>query len=82
MSEGPILKFASTDNGNCRVYFKNGKGLRCFQEDRPGEFTYYVCAKDGEPDCEGTTRFPIDRLPDDDSATAVAFRKWWEARSA
>lgn len=77
----PILKFVRTDNGNCRVYYRNERRVRCFQEDRPGEFTYYVCSKDGEPDSEGKTIFPIDRLPGDDSATATAFRKWWEARS-
>jgi hypothetical protein len=80
---GPTLKFVRTDNGNCRVYYRRkGHGLRCFQEDRPGEFIYYTCSKDGEPECEGKTQLPLDRLPDDDSSTATAFRKWWETRSS
>lgn len=78
---GPMLKFARTDNGNCRVYYRSLRDVRCFQEDRPGEFTYYVCSKDGEPEYEAETRCQLDRLPDDDSSTATAFRKWWEARS-
>jgi hypothetical protein len=75
---GPILKFSHTDNGNCRVYYKLGRSVRCFQEDRPGEFTYYTCSKDGEPDSEAKAP-AIDVLPTDDSATAVAFRKWYDA---
>jgi hypothetical protein len=75
------LKFKHTDNGNCRVYYRYGRALRCFQEDRPGEFTYYICSKDGEPECEAVTLFEPDRLPDEDSATAKAFRKWWRQRA-
>lgn len=74
-----ILKFSRIDNDNCRIYYRDSRSVRCFQEDRPGEFTYYICSKDGEPECEAKP-LPIDRLPDDDSATATAFRKWWEAR--
>jgi hypothetical protein len=81
VAEPPILKFVRTDNGNCRVYYRIGHGVRCFQEDRPGEFTYYVCSKDGEPEIDGKTRLPVDRLPPDDSSTATAFRKWWESRA-
>lgn len=78
---GPILNFVRTDNDNCRVYYRTIRDKRCFQEDRPGEFTYYLCSKDGEPECEAETLFQLDRLPGDDSATTTAFRKWWEARS-
>jgi hypothetical protein len=76
MPENPILKYRSTDDGNCRVYYAIGHGVRCFQEDTPGLFTYYVCSRDGEPEAKGTTRLPLDRVPDDDSSTAVAFRQW------
>ena len=75
----PVLKFSHTDNGNCRVYYRVGRNVRCFQEDRPGEFIYYACSKDGEPEFECKTRMPLNRMPDDDSATARAFRKWRES---
>jgi hypothetical protein len=39
-----------------------------------GEFTCYLCSKDGEPDSDGMNRIAIDVLPFDDSAAAVAFR--------
>jgi hypothetical protein len=76
-----MLKFSHTDNGNCRVYYRNGSRVRCFQEDRPGEFVFYVCSKDGEPDFEGVQGMPLDRLPSDDSITARNFRAWRERKA-
>lgn len=80
INEGQTYKFVETDNGNCRVYYRNGTKLRCFQEDRRNEFTFYVCSTDGEPECEAKLAMGLDRLPDDDSSTAQAFRAWWQAR--
>ena len=43
------LKFHSEDNGNCRVYFKRGRALYCYQEEMRGKFVAYRCSNDGEP---------------------------------
>lgn len=76
------LKFWRTDNGNCRVYYREGRKLRCFQEDRPGQFTLNTCSRDGEPDSEiKPAELQIDGLPTDDSSTARAFCIWWEANA-
>ncbi len=76
------LKFIETDNGNCRVYYRDGRKLRCFQEDTRDRFTLYICSADGEPECEAKpAELQIDGLPDDDTATAVSFRRWWEAKA-
>lgn len=40
------------DNGNCRVYYRRGKSLYCYQLDRPGVFQFFVCSRDGEPSHE------------------------------
>lgn len=52
MSEAPIYRFDGEDNGFCRVYYKRERRLFCWQEDRPGVFTFYVCSRDGEPSHE------------------------------
>lgn len=70
------LTFIETDNGNCRVYYRNGRHIRCFQEDEPGKFNYYICSRDGEPEYTGKIPFPLNRLPADDSATSRSFRDW------
>lgn len=73
------LTFAETDNGNCRVYYKEGRKLRCFQEDQRDKFTLYICSSDGEPEYEALPKsFQIDRLPGDDCSTSKAFRSWFE----
>jgi hypothetical protein len=72
-----------TDNGNCRVYYRAGRKLRCFQEDRPGEFVFYICSSDGEPECEAkpAPANEFDRLPEPECSTSRNFRSWWNARS-
>jgi len=72
------LTLVETDNGNCRVYYREGRKLRCFQEDTRDKFTLYVCSQDGEPEYEAKpTQLSVDNLPDDDSSTARAFRTWF-----
>lgn len=72
-----MLKFVRIDNDNCRVYYKSGSGLvYCFQEDRPGVFTLYLCSRDGEPSHEMKLPDDVEGLPADDSSTAVSFRLW------
>lgn len=45
-----LYKYHSTDNGNCRVYYKRGKGLYCAQPDGSGLcYEMLSCTKDGEP---------------------------------
>jgi hypothetical protein len=48
------LKYVDADNGNCRVYYRNGRRLYCWQMDslRPVTWRFYVCSKDGEPSHE------------------------------
>lgn len=76
-----MYSFVETDNGNCRVYYRDAKrNLRCFQEDRRDQFTFYICSRDGEPEYEGKPAFLLDRMPDDDSSTARAFRAWHSAQ--
>lgn len=84
MNEGkPAYKFHETDNGNCRVYYRGPQALRCFQEDTRGIFTFYVCSRDGEPSFPASEeKIELDRVPNDDSPTAVAFRAWWQARQS
>jgi len=74
-------KLAETDNGNCRVYYRAGRKLRCFQEDRPGQFVFYVCSSDGEPEYE--VKSPplneFDRAPNPECSTSRNFLEWWES---
>jgi hypothetical protein len=46
------LRFLNEDGGNCRVYFKRGTALYCWQDEGYGDsvrFEFYRCSKDGEP---------------------------------
>lgn len=47
------LKYDSPDNGNCRVYYRNGRRLFCFQiaDYRAKTFELLTCSRDGEPEC-------------------------------
>lgn len=50
-----ILKHYFSDNGFCRVYYRNAnnhQNLYAFQMDTPGNFSLYVCSRDGEPSYE------------------------------
>lgn len=72
------LTLIEADNGNCRVYYREGRLLRCFQEDQRGKFTLYVCSQDGEPECEyRPAQLSVNALPEDDSTTAKSFRTWF-----
>ncbi len=73
------LTLVETDNGNCRVYYREGKKLRCFQEDQRDKFVLYICSSDGEPAYEAKPlSLRVSNLPDDDSPTAKSFRTWFE----
>ena len=72
------LTYQETDNGNCRVYYKEGRKLRCFQEDRRDKFTLYICSSDGEPEYEAKpASLQIDSLPIDDCSVAKSFIAWF-----
>jgi hypothetical protein len=45
------VQFHSEDNGNCRVYYRDGRNLYCWQLDdgRRNTFKFYRCSRDGEP---------------------------------
>lgn len=78
-----MLKLTETDNGNCRVYYKDGRKLYCFQEDKAGEFSFYTCSRDGEPESpvkgNGLESMPhVDYLPTDYDSTSRAFRQWFK----
>lgn len=73
------IKFHRTDNGNCRVYYRDeARRLVCFQESFRGRFELLACSSDGEPSHpiahEAVT---LDKLPADDCATSRAFIAWW-----
>lgn len=62
------LDLCSTDTGNCRIYYKSGRRLFCFQEERVlGKpdltFKFYVCSYDGEPSHEAMTDKFVFPLP-------------------
>lgn len=48
------FKYHSTDNGNCRAYFKNtdktDKQLYCLQSGIGDNYDLFVCTKSGEPE--------------------------------
>jgi hypothetical protein len=46
------MKFDSEDNGNCRVYYQQGRKLFCWQDDGSWgkhAWKFYACSSDGEP---------------------------------
>lgn len=50
-----MLKFFEEDGGFCRVYYKNGVKLYCWQDDGSWgrhDWKFYVCSRDGEPSHE------------------------------
>lgn len=59
------MKFEREDNGNCRVYYRGqSRTLYCYQEDRPAQFTFYRCSRDGEPSYE-VEAIPVPPPPGD-----------------
>lgn len=48
-----LLKFDYVDDGAARIYYKGPKGVRyCFQQETSiQDVVFYICSKDGEPDC-------------------------------
>jgi hypothetical protein len=53
------LKYHSSDNGNCRVYYTHKSRLYCFQIEnyRAKTFSLLTCTRDGEPECPVNMRF-------------------------
>jgi hypothetical protein len=43
------MKLSHVEPGYCRVYFKQNRTLYCFQEGTHGQFSLYICSRDGEP---------------------------------
>ncbi|QHF00711.1 hypothetical protein LCG56_28555 (plasmid) [Pseudomonas cannabina pv. alisalensis] len=81
-----LLTLHHTDNGNCRIYFKdNAKRLVCFQPAHlKGQFSLLACSRDGEPSHNiEFSGYIIDRMPGaSDGATAVQFRTWYLASAS
>jgi hypothetical protein len=53
------VKFDSEDNGNCRVYYRDGRSLYCYQDDGSWgrhDWKFYSCTYDGEPSYEVAPR--------------------------
>lgn len=62
------MKYLREDNDNCRVYYRGPSGaLYCYQEDRPQQFTLYVCSQDGEPSHPVTAKSPFPPPPGETS---------------
>jgi len=56
------LRYLSSDNGNCRVYYKSKAGrLYCWQLRSivQGDFELLTCSRDGEPDCPVREDWPV-----------------------
>lgn len=76
MKKRLVLK--STDNGFCRVYFRHGKALYCFQWVGSNESFYLLkCTRDGEP-CypEPVSTVSVDKLPTPSCTTSRQFVAW------
>lgn len=61
-----MIKFDSEDNGNCRVYYKDGRQLYCWQNDGAAGWIFYACSQDGEPSHAVVPR--LTPLPTDETA--------------
>ncbi|HFL7937938.1 hypothetical protein IYR97_26205 (plasmid) [Pseudomonas fulva] len=76
-----LLTFLQTDNGFCRVYYKdNVKNVFCYQPSHVrGQYALYACSRDGEPShAVGHQDFKIDCLPDSEGcSTAAEFSAWY-----
>lgn len=82
------LKYHSTENGFCRVYYtdvddkRRVKRLYCFQEEQRGVFYFGPCSRDGEPeytkalDDMGYLIIDDVELPKDTNSTDMALRKF------
>lgn len=70
------MKFAYTDPGFCRVYYKHERRLYCVQEEGRGLYEFYSCTADGEPShpvsIEGRVFDPIPE-PDEYDVGFMAF---------
>lgn len=80
------LKFHSSENGFCRVYYTSeSHNLYAFQDEGSWgrvRFELYRCTRDGEPSYpvswDGVT---LDKMPDDDDcAVARDFAAWFPTR--
>lgn len=76
-----LPKLKSIEPGLCRIYYRIGKALICFQEDRREHFSSYSCTRDGEPIEE--IQLPgniIDWMPVPQERRSIVdrFRNWIE----
>jgi hypothetical protein len=48
-----VLKYHSSNNGTCCVYYKSGRRLYCWQlsDAKLNRFELLTCSLDGEPSC-------------------------------
>lgn len=72
-----LLCFYMTDPGYCRVYYKAGDQLYCFQECGGGAFELMGCTKDGEPIGPKGQPIKLDYLP---GKAYPEFDLWAEAQ--
>ncbi|MBM5458568.1 hypothetical protein H8F21_13445 [Pseudomonas sp. P66] len=78
-----LLHFQQTDNGTCRVYYKDAaKKIVCYKPSHiRGQYALFACSRDGEPSHEiAHQNFKVDFLPvAEDGATAIEFTSWYLA---
>lgn len=74
------LNLHSIDNGFCRVYYRSGKDLLCYQESIGTSFALYVCSRDGEPSysIDHKPYLPGTPSPEGESRVEGLFRSWLE----
>lgn len=75
------LKYEQTDNGYCRIYYRQQKSIFCFQLASRDNFEMLICSRDGEPSHPvDMTRYVIDRLPPLDEKIAHDFVQFLQSR--
>jgi hypothetical protein len=82
-----FMKYHSTDNGFCRVYYRDeARRLFCFQDDGSWgrvKFVFYVCSRDGEPSHQASwDNLELDQMPPAEERTAREFSAWFPTRAA
>lgn len=73
------MRLHSVDHGFCRVYYRRGRQLLCYQLAGWGNYELYTCTADGEPSHPITpVAVPARHLPIEVNSTCADLRKWLE----
>jgi hypothetical protein len=71
------MKYKSTANGFCRVYYTYQRRLYCLQQTvRAQDYALLACSRDGEPSHVLAHKAYVLEPPRGDTATDCAVRRW------